>query len=68
MTLQSNWRMGNTHSMSHPPVFVSEPNLTPSDKKLGRAGGKVCSVKSLRLFIREFSEFKEIRESVSIKH
>ena len=21
--------------MSHPPVFVSEPNLTPSDKKLG---------------------------------
>ena len=37
MTLQSNWRMGNTLSMSHPPVFVSEPNLTPSDKKLGRA-------------------------------
>ena len=36
MTLQSNWRMGNTLSMSHPPVFVSEPNLTPSDKKLGR--------------------------------
>ena len=34
-TLQSNWRMGNTHSMSHPPVFVSEPNLTPSDKKFG---------------------------------
>ena len=29
--------MGNTLSMSHPPVFVSEPNLTPSDKKLGRA-------------------------------
>ena len=28
--------MGNTLSMSHPPVFVSEPNLTPSDKKLGR--------------------------------
>ena len=68
MTLQSNWRMGNTLSMSHPPVFVSEPNLTPSDKKFGRAGGKVCSVKSLRLFIREFREFKEIRESVSIKH
>ena len=37
MTLQSNWRMGNSLSMSHPPVFVSEPNLTPSDKKLGRA-------------------------------
>ena len=29
--------MGNTLSMSHPPVFVSEPNLTPSDKKFGRA-------------------------------
>ena len=36
-TLQSNWRMGNTQSMSHPPFFVSEPNLTPSDKKLGCA-------------------------------
>ena len=33
--------MGNTLSMSHPPFFVSEPNLTPSDKKLGRALGKV---------------------------
>ena len=63
--------------MSHPPVFVSEPHLTPSDKKLGRAALKVVSVKSLRLFIREFSEFrefkeikefKEISESVSIKH
>ncbi len=48
--------------MSHPPVFVSEPNLTPSDKKLGRAGGMVCSVKSLRLFISEFSEFREFSE------
>ena len=37
----------------------------PSPEKLGRVGGKVCSVKSLRLFIREF---KEISESVSIKH
>ena len=33
--------MGNTHSMSHPPVFVSEPNLTPSDKKLGLTLSKV---------------------------
>ena len=41
MTLQSNWRMGNTLSMSHPPVFVSEPNLTPSDKKLGRGALRV---------------------------
>ena len=29
--------MGNTLSMSHPPFFVSEPNLTPSDKKFGSA-------------------------------
>ena len=28
--------------MSHPPAFVSEPNLTPSDKKLGRAAQYVC--------------------------
>jgi hypothetical protein len=28
--------------MSHPPVFVSEPNLTPSDKKLGCAALYVC--------------------------
>ena len=62
LTLQSNWRMGNTHSMSHPPFFVSEPNLTTSDKKFGRAGGKVYSVKSLRLFSREFREFREIKE------
>jgi hypothetical protein len=34
--------MGNTLSMSHPPVFVSEPNLTPSDKKLGCAALYVC--------------------------
>ena len=26
--------------MSHPPFFVSEPNLTPSDKKLGSAALK----------------------------
>ena len=35
--------MGNTYSMSHPPVFVSEPNLTPSDKKFGRAGNICCA-------------------------
>ena len=47
--------------------FCDAPNLTPSDKKLGRAGGKVCSVKSLRLFIREFREFREFKDLVSNK-
>ena len=28
--------------MSHPPFFVSEPNLTPSDKKLGCGALYVC--------------------------
>ena len=30
--------------MSYPPFFVSEPNLTPSDKKFGCAAniGSVC--------------------------
>ena len=36
--------------------------MRPSDKKLGRAGGKVYFVKSLRLFISEFRKFSEIRE------
>ena len=54
--------MGNTLSMSHPPFFVSEPNLTPSDKKLGSVGGKFYSVKSLRLFIKEYREFSEVKE------
>ena len=47
--------------------FCDRTNLTPSDKKLGRAGGKVCSVKSLRLFIREFKEFSEFSEIKEIK-
>ena len=34
--------MGNTLSMSHPPFFVSEPNLTPSDKKFGCGALYVC--------------------------
>ena len=45
--------------MSHPPFFVSEPNLTPSNKKLGLALGKVCFVKRLRLFWAIFGDFGE---------
>ena len=39
---------------------LSRPHLTPSDKKFGRAGGEVYFVKSLRLFIREIREFREV--------
>ena len=56
------------HLLSLSGFFYDAPNLTPSDKKLGRAGGKVCSVKSLRLFIREFREFKEFREESTKQH
>ena len=61
--------------MSYPPFFVSEPNLTPSDKKfgcapnigcvcssdkkLGLALGKVCFVKRLSLFGAIFGDFGE---------
>ena len=38
--LQSTQPMGCTSSMSHPPFLMSQPNLTPSNKKLGRAGKK----------------------------
>ena len=42
--------------MSHPPVFVSEPNLTPSDKKLGLA---------LRKVFFETTETKETKETTA---
>ena len=60
LTLQSKWRMGNTLSMSHPPFFVSEPNLTPSDKKLGSAARNVCvcfALKKRQLRCGDYGDF-----------
>ncbi len=45
--------------MSHPPFFVSEPNLTPSDKKLGLALGKVFFETT------ETTETKETKETTA---
>ena len=39
------------------PLLCNRTNLTPSPEKFGRAALQVVSVKSLRLFSREFSEF-----------
>ena len=51
--------MSSTSSTAHRRDFCRALYLQPSPEKLGRAGGEVYSVKSLRLFSREFKEIRE---------
>ena len=54
--------MSSTPSTAHRRDFCRALHLQPSPEKLGRAGGKVYSVKSLQLFIKEFKEIREIKD------
>ena len=52
----------NVHISLVPNETITNCILTPSDKKLGRAGGKVYSVKSLRLFLRLLGRLGRLRK------
>ena len=54
--------MGNTYSMSHPPFFVSEPNLTPSRNKAGLALGEAVVYEFLWVLMIFFDD---ITQSIS---
>ena len=50
------------------PLLGNRTNLTPSPEKFGRAGGKACSAKSLRLFLGELVRLRSLGNLGSLEN